>query len=367
MDDLEFPRTLNEKYNENDSLPFTLEDSFSWESTKSWLVWLAWIEVYLTVVVISLFTLYVIYLRHANRSSVIYCRSQNKMDGKTVLITANASGIGLEAALNLAERGARVILACKEVQKAQETAAAVQTNSSSGGLIVVKKLDTSCMSSITNFANEFLKTEKRLDVLMLTANIGGSNTKTITEDKLETTMATNHFGHFLLVNLLLVLLKSSAPSRVVIVATSAHYLLSSINPKDLNFNSIDYGAFRAYAQSMACNMLMTNNLAHLTKETGVVVNSMCPGVTASLPFLRGGGIIARLYLTLLSVASRTDEEGAQTLIHLAVSEEAGRSTGSFFTDCTERGLTQLGDNFGLAKKIWERCEEIVGLVPKDLK
>ncbi|XP_068238850.1 retinol dehydrogenase 12-like [Palaemon carinicauda] len=342
-------------------LPFPEEEA---EVGEAWLVRIIWIIIYSIVTAAIWLFAYALYLRYANRSSVGYCNSKETVNGKTILITSKATGIGLEAARDLARRGARVILACGEIKEAQKMAASINSLETDG-VILVRKLNTASLREVRNFAADFLKTERRLDVLILAASLGGSDTKIMTDEGLELTMATNHFGHFVLVNLLIGMLKSSSPSRVVVLASSAHSLLTSINPKDLNFKTIPYGGLKAYAQSMACNLLMANNLAHLLEGSGVIVNSMCPGMIKNQPYITGNGLVAKIYQIFLNVATRTTEEGAQTLIHLAVSEEVANHTGAFYIDCKERSMTNLGRNGGLAKKLWERCEEVVGFIHKN--
>ncbi|KAK8395134.1 hypothetical protein O3P69_006108 [Scylla paramamosain] len=192
-----------------------------------------------------------------------------------------------------------------------------------------------------------------------------SPSRTVTAEDLEVTLASNHLGHFLLVNLLLGLMVKSHPCRVIVKASSAHYLLSSINPKDLNLRRGRYRALAAYSLSQLCNVLMATNLAHLTAGTGVAVSSACPGIVWGEPYLCGQGVLARLCTAFLYCVARTPEEGAQTLVHAAVSRQGAELSGAFFTNCTETKLTGLAADAGLAKKVWEVSEGLVGLLPPD--
>ncbi|KAK4314287.1 hypothetical protein Pmani_014438 [Petrolisthes manimaculis] len=197
-----------------------------------------------------------------------------------------------------------------------------------------------------------------IDVLVLNAGIGGKNVRTLTSEGLETTMATNHFGHFLLTNLLLGLLKESAPSRIVVTASMAHTLLTSLNLK--------YWSLQAYAQSKLCNILFARYLAHLLKDTGVIVNSLCPGFVATEIFEKGEGFAVKLYGFLALYVGKTCEQGAQTIIQLAVAEETQNITGEFFENCqVSDGATNLAIDDGLAKKVWEASELLVGLDPTE--
>ncbi|KAH6924227.1 hypothetical protein HPB50_013890 [Hyalomma asiaticum] len=142
------------------------------------------------------------------------CRSKRSMIGKTVVITGASSGLGRATAIELARRGARVILACRDISGGLLAAADVRRVTSIEN-VVVRYLDLSSFSSIRAFANGVLKSEMHLDVLVCNAGVFQCPL-TLTRDGLEMQMGVNHLGHFLLTNLLLDRLKNSQPSRVVV-------------------------------------------------------------------------------------------------------------------------------------------------------
>ncbi|XP_071521256.1 retinol dehydrogenase 12-like isoform X1 [Panulirus ornatus] len=287
------------------------------------------------------------------------------MIGKTVIITGASAGIGKEAARDLACRGARVILACRNLKKASDVADEIRS-SSGNNLVLVRMLDTSSLASVRTFAAKILAEEERLDVLILNAGRGTTNKKTMTSDGFELTMATNHFGHFLLANLLLGLLKESSPSRVVVTASMAHNSLKKLDPKALNYENGNYQAFHAYSQSKACNILFARHLAELMKETGVVVNALCPGLVATDIFQKSNTILFSIINHIVPFLGKTAQQGAQTIIHLAVSEEAATITGEFFEDCkVSKEASPLVCDTGLAKKVWEASEMYVDLKPEE--
>ncbi|KAK8783068.1 hypothetical protein V5799_015590 [Amblyomma americanum] len=146
------------------------------------------------------------------------CRCTRRMDGKTVIITGANSGVGKETARELCKRGARVILACRDVDKARLAASDIARNT--GVQPVCMQLDLCSFESVRQFAQQVLEREERLDVLINNAGKIATAKKTETEDGFESTLQTNHLGHFLLSNLLLDLLKKSAPSRVIVVGSS---------------------------------------------------------------------------------------------------------------------------------------------------
>ena len=147
-----------------------------------------------------------------------HCKSNRRMDEKVVIVTGANTGIGRETAANLAQRGARVILACRTMKKAQQVAKHI-IKQSHNKHVCPMKLDLCSFQSIRKFVQDFKKKEDKLDVLINNAGVFGPHERVITEDGLETTFQTNHFGPFLLTLLLLPTLKSTTPSRIINVSS----------------------------------------------------------------------------------------------------------------------------------------------------
>nr|XP_045584040.1 retinol dehydrogenase 12-like isoform X2 [Procambarus clarkii] len=303
---------------------------------------------------------------HIYRLRAGYTACVVSLKGKTIIVTGASAGVGKEAAKDFAHRGARVILACRNSTKATSVAEDIQSCTGNKD-VVVRQLDTSSLLSVRNFAKRILAEEERLDVLVLNAGIGGVGKRCLTEDGLELTMATNHFGHFLLANLLLGLLKKSTPSRVVVTSSMAHSHLKTLDLKNLNYEKGNYSLLQAYSQSKACNILFTRYLAEMMKETGIVVNALCPGLVATEIFQKSGGILfGKIYRILSPILGKTALQGAQTIIHLAISEETAKITGEFFEDCKiSDNISPLVCDAGLAKKVWEASEACVNLQPEE--
>lgn len=305
----------------------------------------------------------IVYRRRCGRAA-----TTNDLKGQTVVITGASAGIGKEAVRDFAHRGARVIMGCRNLQKASKVANEIEASTGNKS-VVVRELDTSSLTSVRRFASRILAEEHRLDVLVLNAGIGGTAERVLTLENLELTMATNHFGHFLLANLLLGLLKKSQPSRVIVVASMIHSQLKTLDIENLNFTkSGTFWSTRAYSQSKACNILFARHLAMLVKDCGIAVNSMCPGMVATEIFKKSSGFIeGYLYRFMVPILGKTPEQGAQTIIHLAVSEEAATITNAFFEDCqVSDNATNLVLDDGLAKKLWEASEAYVHLQPEEV-
>ena len=136
------------------------------------------------------------------------------------------------------------------------------------------KIDLSSFQSIRDFAKEFLSKEERLDVLIHNAGYGGAFQKHKSADGIEITYAINHYGPFLLTHLLIDILKKSAPSRIVVVASDL-YKLANVNLD--NMNPIDTWPTYLYYSSKGANILFTIELARRLEGTNVSVNCLHPG------------------------------------------------------------------------------------------
>ncbi|KAJ4431260.1 hypothetical protein ANN_19857 [Periplaneta americana] len=283
--------------------------------------------------------------------------SIRRLDGKTVIVTGANTGIGKETARDLARRGAKVILACRDLKKAEE--ARDEIIASTGNINVkVQHLDLSSLSSVRQFAEHINKTELRLDVLINNAGAAGMNHK-LTRDNLSIGMQVNHFGPFLLTCLLVGLLKKSAPSRIVMVSSILHkYANFDID----NLNSEKwFGSTQVYNCSKLANILVANELARRLKGTGVTANSLHPGTVITDVWRRASRITKAFVFGILKFYVKDSVEGAQTTIHLAVSEEVEKVSGKYFVDCKEAKPSKLALDEGLAKKLWEKSEMMVGL------
>lgn len=295
------------------------------------------------------------------------CTSKRSMVGKTVIITGATAGIGKETARDLLRRGARVIFACRNLEKGCRVAGELQASGDGRGEVVVRRLDTSDLSSVRNFAKEVLDTEKAIHVLVNNAGTLVPYKRQVTADGLELTMATNYFGHFLLTNLLLGRLKESAPSRVVNVSSLYHQYVQNLDLEDLNFTDEPYTMVKAYNKSKLCNVLFSRELADRTAGTGVTSNSLHPGIVTtsildSVPYTLRSFIL--IYLSSFIIKDAVS--GAQTTNHLAVSEEVEGVSGRYFADCKETTASELAHRKDLATGLWEASVKAVGLEENEI-
>ncbi|XP_031349793.1 retinol dehydrogenase 12-like [Photinus pyralis] len=292
-----------------------------------------------------------------------FCYSNVKMDNKTVIITGASSGIGKETARDLARRGAKVILACRNLDKGNETKDDIVKTTGNEN-ILVKKLDLASQKSIREFAKDINDTETKINVLIHNAGTAETRIK-VTEDGLETTMATNHFGPFLLTHLLMDLLKRSGPCRIVVVASEL-YRLSSVNLDKLNPIRALVPA-HIYYTSKYVNIYFTRELARRLEGTNITVNCLHPGMVDSGIWRNVPAPLSWPLIAVVKCFFKTPLQGAQTTVHLAVSEELENVSGKYFIDCKERSLSSGAMDSAKAKKVWEISENIVNLKESDPK
>ncbi|XP_029965362.1 retinol dehydrogenase 14 isoform X1 [Salarias fasciatus] len=285
----------------------------------------------------------------------------NTMRGKTVIVTGANSGIGKAVAGELLKLHARVIMACRDLQSAEEAAREIQKEAGQEqGEVVIKHLDLASLASVRRFCEEINKEEPKIDVLINNAGVYQCP-YTKTEDGFEMQLGVNHLGHFLLTHLLLDLLKTSAPSRIVVVSSKL-YKYGHINFDDLN-SEAKYDKAFCYSQSKLANLLFTLELAKQLQGSGVTVNALTPGIVRTrlgrhvqIPFL------AKPLFNLASmVFFKSPLEGAQTPLYLACSPEVEGVSGKCFANCEEEELMAKAVDEQAAKKLWDISRRMVGL------
>lgn len=292
-------------------------------------------------------------------SETINCKKH--LVGKVIIVTGANTGIGFMTAKELAQRGARVILGCRNQEKgttARDSIIAATGNND----VHFKHLDLASLTSVRTFADDIIKNEKQLDILINNAGIIETN-HVKTEDGLSLIMQSNHFGPFLLTSLLLPLLKTSAPSRIVNVS-SVVYSSGKIDFDNLNFEKDTEKSFnmiKAYENTKLCNVLMTLELARRLEGTGVTANCLHPGVVATDLLITLKKSWWRYFIPLMKPFMKTPWEGAQTSIFLAASPKVEGVTGKYYVNCRESNLAARARDKDVARKLWELSEKLVGL------
>lgn len=286
------------------------------------------------------------------------------MDGKTVLITGGNTGIGYEAAKDLAIRGAKVIMACRDMEKCEKAMLQIKESAPNAELVPVE-LDLASLESVRECADQIVKSETKLDVLLNNAGIM-SCPQWKTKDDFEMQFGVNHLGHFLLTNLLLDLLKRSAPSRIVVVSSSGH-TRGRINWDDI-MNEKNYAPFPVYCQSKLANVLFARELSKKLEGTGVTCNSLHPGLVRTElgrhfnnTDTAWNTVKYALAWPILKVVFKSPPKGAQTSIYCCVAPELTDVTGKYFADCAVKEESAAAKSDEDAKRLWELSVNLTGL------
>jgi len=269
------------------------------------------------------------------------------MKGKIVFVTGSTDGIGKATALELARMGATVVLhgrnpgrchvVLREIQKASKSTAP--------GCFAA---DLSSMKEVRKLAEDVRANYKRLDVLINNAGVFMTGRR-LTVDGFETTFAVNHLAPFLLTHLLLDLLTSNAPARIINVSSIAHQRAR------IDFDNLQgerkFTGYGAYALSKAANILFTYELAERLEGSGVTVNCLHPGVINTKLLREGFGGMSGAPL----------KEGAATSVYLASAPDVGATTGRYFVKNREEPSSPATYDGSLRKMIWTISERLCGL------
>jgi NAD(P)-dependent dehydrogenase (short-subunit alcohol dehydrogenase family) len=271
-----------------------------------------------------------------------------KMDGKTVLVTGSTDGVGRYVAAKFAAAGAKVLIHGRDSERANTLTEEIRRQGHNAPIFY--QADLSSLAGARQLAQTVTAEHKRLDIFISNAGIGsralGAERRT-SADGHELRFAVNYLSGFLLANLLLPLLKASAPSRIVNVA--------SLGQHPLDFDDVmltkDYNGTRAYAQSKLAQIMFTIDLAAELKGSGVSVNALHPATYMNTTMVREGGI------TPIS----TVEQGGEAILHLAAGDDVAGKTGLFFNGMQQSQANPQAYDAAARKRLRALSLELTGL------
>lgn len=280
----------------------------------------------------------------------------DRIDGQIALVTGASSGIGLVTARELAARGAKVLLVCRDPVRGKAALEAVRA-AATGRAPALLLGDLSSQAEIRRLAHEVRRRWSHLDVLV--NNAGGLfMSRRLTLDGIESTFAVNHLAPFLLTNLLLDALDAAQSARVVTVSSIAHRYAR------LDFDDLQgerrYDGFAAYGRSKLANLLFTRELARRLEGTLVTANCLHPGVIAT-NLGADNGWLARLALWVATPFLSSPEKGARTSVYLAASPEVAGISGGYFVDCREEEPAEVARDDRAARRLWKVSAKLTGI------
>lgn len=275
------------------------------------------------------------------------------MKGKVCMITGANSGIGKIMALELAKMGANVIMVCRSEERGQKARKEIIAQSRNDS-VELMMADLSLMSEVRRLAEEFRKKNDRLNVLINNAALWPTK-KMMTKEGLEMQFAINYLSHFLLTNLLLDIIKDSAPARIINVSSGMHKRMK------IDFDNLQaeksYRHMGVYGRTKLANVYFTKELARRLNGTDVTVNAFTPGMVSTNLGRYMSGIPRWFWKTF----SGSAEKGAATGVYLAVSPEVEGVTGKYFANSKERNSSKISYDEGIAKRLWKVSGELTGL------
>merc|ERR1719483_1932760 len=254
------------------------------------------------------------------------CRSSARLDGKTVVITGCNTGIGKITAIDLSKRGAKIVMLCRSVEKAE--AAAEDIRSEAKGEVVVLKMDLASLESITVCVEQLKNIVDKIDILINNAGV------------------------------------MQCPDLKIVNLSSIAHNRGAIHWDDINFNKTPYDSSKAYAQSKLANILFTKELARRLVGSSVTAYALHPGVVATELWRHMGdtnGCIGSLVAGFVSWLCKTPEAGAQTSIFCAVDESITDHSGRYYSDCKEKRPKTQAENMEDARRLWELSEQLTGI------
>lgn len=263
------------------------------------------------------------------------------MDKKLALVTGASSGIGLETARGLAREGCRVVMACRNREKAIPLAEGIAEKCGEGA-VEVMVLELGSFQAICVFADTFKSKYQHLDILINNAGVF-TDRQQRTADGFELTMGVNYLAHYLLTRLLLPQLLAAPAARIINV-TSRAGLYGKLRV-DENLFKGRATSFRAYSASKMAQMLFTIELAEELESAGVTVNAAYPGRVAT-NIWEDGGLLTRIISGLMMRKSVSAEVGARTGLYLALSPAVAGVSGKLFfeEDIIEYSKACLDEN-----------------------
>ncbi|MDP6870128.1 MAG: SDR family oxidoreductase [Candidatus Poseidoniaceae archaeon] len=276
------------------------------------------------------------------------------MADRVCIVTGGNSGIGFELCRGMAAAGYHVVMVSRGIKRGQKALNKLQMEF--GNNVEMMLCDMSDLRNITKLYSEFINKFDRLDVLLNNAGaLWGKKLRT-TQGQ-EMTFGVNHLGYFVMTQTFLPILKTTENSRIINTASEAHKM-SRLNLEDLNFENRRYSQWLTYSNSKLCNILFTRELARRLEGTNVITHCFHPGVVRTR-FAEDASGPMRLFWPLVRIFMIGSKRGAKTGLHLALSNEAGKSSGQYWINKKRRRGNRAARNDDNATKLWIRTEEIL--------
>jgi NAD(P)-dependent dehydrogenase (short-subunit alcohol dehydrogenase family) len=277
------------------------------------------------------------------------------MTGKMVLVTGATGGIGRATARRLASLGATVVVTGRDRERGRTAVTEIERAGGDGAFF---RTDFAEMDTVRAFADTFCDRYDRLDVLVHNAACSRDE-RHITDDGHEETLAVNHLAPYLLTHELTDLLRASAPTRIVVTASTVHRR-GELDFCDLQLRN--YDALSAYARSKLANVLFTTELA--SRLDSVTANAVHPGFVPSSRLYRDASLPVRVFTTVaawLPFVGTATEEATDGLVHLAAASDVANVSGAYFEGRERADPDPRAHDEQLRHHLWNVSADLVGV------
>jgi retinol dehydrogenase-12 len=286
------------------------------------------------------------------------------LSGKNAIVTGANTGIGEETARVLALRGAKVIMACRHLKKAEAARARILESVGDqvpAENIEVMLLDLNSLAGVRHFAEEFIALDRPLHLLINNAGIMISERRE-TCDGFESHYGVNYISHFLLTNLLIDSLRAAKGARVVCVSSSAMIFSKMTEAfEDLNWKNRKYKGMESYGDSKLMNAMFSFELNKRYVDEGIVSSYLHPGIIKT-ELGRDQNLIGKIMGIVFLPFMRGIPQGAATSVMVATAPEYALRGGLYFGECSEWELAKpLAADERACKTLWDQTEKLVGL------
>lgn len=290
---------------------------------------------------------------------------------KTYVVTGANTGIGKATAIELARRGARVVITARSAERGEPALAEIRT--ASDGEVELLLLELASLASVREAARQYLARYPELHVLILNAGVANNLARAETQDGFELMFGVNHLAHFELTRSLEDRIRASAPARIIVLSSAGYRLApDGLDFHDLQSTRRKYHGLTIYGHSKLANILFARELARRLHGTRVTVNAVHPGYVATeLGNPRDDDAAAR---AAVEKARRENpalahlppplspEQGAATSIWLATATEVENVSGEYFVDCKPQALLPAALDAEAGARLWKVSAELVDAV-----
>ncbi|OON69343.1 hypothetical protein B0919_08635 [Hymenobacter sp. CRA2] len=282
------------------------------------------------------------------------------MQGRTVVLTGATAGIGLAAARQLAQLGARLVLIGRDRMRGEQARAALRLAAPAAPEADLHLCDLANLADVHRLGAELGQHYPRVDVLINNAGVL-PNRLTTTPEGHELCWATNHLAPFILTNHLLPQLEAAGPgARVITVASDAHWLGEIESTAAARIDSNRSSALTAYCDSKLANILFTKALSERLELTGITAHCLHPGVVSSNLWSHSP-LLVRALMRLAAPFAKLPEQAAATIVHLATTTDAAAADGHYFKNCRRARTSGRADNRAEMHRLWRISAEETGI------